>query len=50
MAKRNGDQLLEVLTLGLEGEIFALEATQVREILDIVPITWCRTAGLSSTA
>jgi purine-binding chemotaxis protein CheW len=39
MAKWNGDRLLEVLTLGLDGEAFALEATHVREILDVVPIT-----------
>jgi purine-binding chemotaxis protein CheW len=39
MAKWNGDRLLEVLTLGLGGEIFALEATHVREILDVVSIT-----------
>ena len=39
MAKWNGDRLLEILTLGLESEMFALEATHVREILDIVPIT-----------
>ncbi len=30
---------LEVLTLGLRGEIFAVEARQVREILDVPPIT-----------
>jgi purine-binding chemotaxis protein CheW len=35
----NGARPLEVLTLGLQGEIFALEATYVREILDLVPIT-----------
>lgn len=34
-----GRRPLEVLTIGLEGEIFALEATYVREILDLVPIT-----------
>ena len=39
MAKWNGDQALEVLTLDLEGETFAVEATYVREILDLVPIT-----------
>jgi purine-binding chemotaxis protein CheW len=33
------DRPLEVLTLDLQGEIFALEAQQVREILDHVPIT-----------
>ncbi len=30
---------LEVLTLDLQGEIFALEASQVREILDFVNVT-----------
>jgi len=34
-----GDRSLEVLTFALQGEIFALEATDVREILDLVPIT-----------
>lgn len=29
----------EALTLGLQGEIFAIEAGIVREILDVVPIT-----------
>jgi purine-binding chemotaxis protein CheW len=33
------DQPLEVLTMDLQGQIFALEAAQVREILDLVPIT-----------
>ena len=30
---------MEALTLGLDGEIFALEAGIVREILDLVPVT-----------
>ena len=30
---------LEVLTLSLDGELFALEAGCVREILDLVPVT-----------
>ncbi|ASG23981.1 chemotaxis protein CheW [Nitrospirillum viridazoti] len=30
---------LEVLTLGLQGEVFALEAAHVREILDLIPVT-----------
>jgi purine-binding chemotaxis protein CheW len=30
---------MEVLTLGLQGEIFAIEAGNVREILDLVPVT-----------
>lgn len=33
------DHPLEVLTLDLQGQTFALEASQVREILDLVPIT-----------
>jgi purine-binding chemotaxis protein CheW len=33
------DQPLEVLTMDLQGQTFALEASQVREILDLVPIT-----------
>jgi purine-binding chemotaxis protein CheW len=33
------DRPLEVLTLGLQGELFAIEATLVREILDPVPVT-----------
>jgi purine-binding chemotaxis protein CheW len=36
---------LEVLTLGLDGHIFALEAAHVREILDLVPITEVPTAN-----
>ena len=39
MTIETGRRPLEVLTIGLEGEIFALEATYVREILDLVPIT-----------
>jgi purine-binding chemotaxis protein CheW len=39
MSTWNGGRSLEVLTLGLQGEIFALEVTHVREILDLVPIT-----------
>lgn len=30
---------MKALTLGLQGEIFAIEAESVREILDVVPIT-----------
>jgi len=37
---RNEDRRdLEVLTFGLEGEIFAVEAESVREILDLVTVT-----------
>jgi purine-binding chemotaxis protein CheW len=39
MAIWNGNRPLEVLTLELEGEMFAVEALHVREILDLVPIT-----------
>lgn len=39
MAKWTGNHALEVLTLELQGELFALEAARVREILDLVPIT-----------
>lgn len=30
---------MEVLTVGLQGEVFALDAHSVREILDVVPMT-----------
>jgi len=33
------DHPLEVLTMALQGEVFALEAAHVREILDLVPVT-----------
>jgi len=33
------DGAMQVLTLGLQGEVFAIEAESVREILDVVPIT-----------
>jgi purine-binding chemotaxis protein CheW len=39
MGKWNADRLLEIVTVGMEGEIFAIEARHVREILDVVPIT-----------
>jgi purine-binding chemotaxis protein CheW len=39
MTTWRGDRALEILTLGLDGEIFAVEAACVREILDLVPIT-----------
>lgn len=35
----NGGRPLEVLTLALQGEVFALEVTHVREILDLVAVT-----------
>jgi len=39
MSGKNDGGALEVLTLGLDGHVFALEAAHVREILDLVPIT-----------
>jgi purine-binding chemotaxis protein CheW len=39
MSRWNGNQPLEILTLEIEGELFAVEAKHVREILDLVPIT-----------
>ncbi|HVZ50892.1 MAG TPA: chemotaxis protein CheW [Pseudolabrys sp.] len=33
------DRPLEVLTMALQGQTFALEAAHVREILDVVPVT-----------
>lgn len=39
MTKWHGDDPIEVLTLNLDGEMFALEAACVREILDLVPVT-----------
>ncbi len=39
MSRWNGNRTLEVLTLEIEGELFAVDAMQVREILDLVPIT-----------
>jgi purine-binding chemotaxis protein CheW len=32
-------QTFEALTFGLQGEIFALDANCVREILDVIPVT-----------
>jgi purine-binding chemotaxis protein CheW len=39
MTTWSGGRSLEVLTLALQGEIFALEVAHVREILDLVAIT-----------
>jgi purine-binding chemotaxis protein CheW len=39
MAKWNDNRPLEVLTFDLQGDLFAVEAMHVREILDLVPIT-----------
>lgn len=38
-AGRSGAEALQVLTLGLSGEVFAVETERVREVLDMVPIT-----------
>jgi purine-binding chemotaxis protein CheW len=35
----NGGQPMEILTLALHGEVFAVEVRHVREILDLVPVT-----------
>jgi len=39
MATTQIGESLEVLTLGLGGEVFAIDAGAVREILDLVPVT-----------
>jgi len=39
MRKWSDGSALEVLTLSLDGHVFALEAAHVREILDVVPVT-----------
>ncbi len=39
MTTRTMNRPLEVLTMDLQGETFALEAAQVREILDVIPVT-----------
>ncbi len=39
MSRPNVGDALEVLTLSLDDNLFAFEATHVREILDLVPIT-----------
>ncbi len=39
MTAANDNLSFEALTLGLQGEIFALDANMVREILDVIPIT-----------
>jgi len=35
----NDSQTFEALTLGLGGEVFAIDANTVREILDLIPVT-----------
>lgn len=39
MARKSDESPLEVLTFGLQGEVFAVEAEIVHEILDIIAIT-----------
>ena len=39
MTKMDSGNALEVLTFSLNGQAFALEASYVREILDLVPVT-----------
>ncbi|HET6605973.1 MAG TPA: chemotaxis protein CheW [Rhodopila sp.] len=39
MVSGNGGQPMEILTLALHGEVFAVEVKHVREILDLVPVT-----------
>ena len=39
MSKLTDGGTLEVLTMNLDGHLFALEASYVREILDLVPVT-----------
>lgn len=39
MAQWHGKQPIQVLTFELQGEMFALDALAVREIVDLIPIT-----------
>lgn len=39
MTAANDNGSFEALTFGLQGEVFALDANSVREILDITPVT-----------
>ncbi len=39
MMSNSQTTMLDVLTLGIGGETFAIEAAAVREILDLVPVT-----------
>jgi len=39
MTNANDNASFEALTFGLQGEVFALDANCVREILDVIPIT-----------
>ena len=46
MSQWAGNRTLEVVTLGLDGEVFALDAGMVHEILDLVPVTRVPGAGI----
>jgi purine-binding chemotaxis protein CheW len=39
MTAANDNRSFEALTFGLQGEVFALDANTVREILDVIPVT-----------
>lgn len=39
IASVNDNQSFEALTLGMGGEVFAIDANSVREILDLIPVT-----------
>lgn len=39
MVRWSAGQSLQVLTMALDGEVFAIEAEMVREILDLIPVT-----------
>lgn len=39
LAATNDNQSFEALTLGLGGEVFAIDANNVHEILDLIPVT-----------
>ncbi len=45
MSNLTDGSTLEVLTMNLDGHLFALEASYVREILDLVPVTEVPAAG-----
>lgn len=45
MSQWTGNRTLQVVTFGLDGETFALDADMVHEILDVVPVTRMPGAG-----
>lgn len=45
MSSMADSEAVEILTLGLQGEVFAIEAGIVREILDLVPVTEVPNSG-----